>query len=116
MMPLVRRCCWDHATLPYVPERPCLLYYLIPGDTVPRVAVPNARGEYPHLIPGMPYLEEVGDEDVEECEGSERLTVPILEFSPPTIRADAATQVEWNELPVPPPAHLQRFVAPPQGK
>ncbi|EAN96512.1 hypothetical protein C3747_22g317 [Trypanosoma cruzi] len=115
-MPNVRRCRWDHKTLPYVPERPCLLYYIIPGDTVPRVAVPNARGEYPHLIPGMPYLEseEVSEEEAWGCARDDQVALPVMEFAPPPIQTDAATQVEWNQLPVPPLAHLQRFAAPPR--
>ncbi|KEG06316.1 hypothetical protein DQ04_14661020 [Trypanosoma grayi] len=100
-MPIVRASRWDHVTLPYVPQRPCLIYYVIPGDNVPRVAVPNARGEYLHLIPGMPYVEEEA-EDGEEA-------VPLLEYAPPPLLADAATQVEWEDLPVPPLSHLQRF-------
>nr|CCC91381.1 conserved hypothetical protein [Trypanosoma congolense IL3000] len=105
-MPKVRPCGWDHKTLPYIPKEPCLLYYLIPGDPVLHAAVPNARGEYPNLIPGMPYVEESmeSEEDTEDTP-----VVPLIEYAPPPLLVDAGTQVGWDDLPIPPPDHFQRY-------
>ncbi|KAH9600488.1 hypothetical protein LSM04_001877 [Trypanosoma melophagium] len=119
-MPIVRPTRWDHVTLPYVPagDSPCVLFYLLPGDRVPRVAVPNARGEYPHLIPGMPYMEEL-DVDNEE-ENGKRMdlrsvscgAMPVLEFAPPPLHEDVATQVDWEDLPAPPLPDLRHYTTP----
>ncbi|KAG8345116.1 hypothetical protein ERJ75_000237900 [Trypanosoma vivax] len=108
-MPVVRPCTWDHKTLPYVPAEPCLLYYLIPGDLVINLIVPNARGEYPDLIPGMPYLEELVQQQEEREEEEDNAVVPLMEYAPPPLTADVETQVEWKDLPVPPSTHLALY-------
>lgn len=54
---MIRSCAWNHEDLPYKPASPCLLLYLVPGNPLPRVTAPNARGEFPELVPGLPYLE-----------------------------------------------------------
>ncbi|ORC87921.1 uncharacterized protein TM35_000191650 [Trypanosoma theileri] len=132
-MPIVRPTRWDHETLPYVPagNLPCLLFYLLPGDNVPRVVVPNARGEYPHLIPGMPYMEELADEEAEgemraekESEENEKVVVmrdwgrvmPVLEFAPPPLHEDVGTQVGWEDLPAPPLSYLRNYTDPTQQR
>ncbi|CCW65561.1 unnamed protein product [Phytomonas sp. EM1] len=74
-------CHWDHKTLPYKPAQPSLIFYLIPDDPVPRVFLPNARGEYYNLVPGLPYMEL-----------SELEPVYLLEYAPPSLVVDAATQ------------------------
>ncbi|AAZ12324.1 uncharacterized protein TEOVI_000555900 [Trypanosoma equiperdum] len=111
-MPTVQPCRWDNKTLPYVPEQPCLLYYLIPGDDVSHMAVPNARGEYPNLIPGMPYLEELLLELDNEEEIEDNAVLPLVEYAPPPLTADAGVQVEWTDVPIPPPPHMMRYVKP----
>ncbi|KAL7702462.1 hypothetical protein N2W54_006669 [Lotmaria passim] len=98
---MLRACGWDHATLPYTPPTPCVLFYLVPGDPVWRVSVPNARGEYPNLVPGLPYREWY---DMDPCF--------VQEYAPPALTVEAAAQVSWEELPVPPPPHLQHFIEP----
>lgn len=54
---MLRRCEWNHKDLPYKPSSPCILLYFIPGNPLPRGIAPNARGEFPSLVPGLPYRE-----------------------------------------------------------
>lgn len=73
---------WDHATLPYIPREPCILFYLVPEDPVWRVAVPNSRGEYYHLVPGLPYREY-----------TELRPRALLEHAPPLLVRDVFTNM-----------------------
>lgn len=96
---MIRNCDWDHETVPYVPKTPCLLFYLVPNDQRPRVAVPNCRGEYTTLVPGMPYV---------EMENFDPLC--LLEYSPPPLSAERLTNVVWTDLPAPPYEHLKHYL------
>lgn len=95
---MIVECEWDHKVVPYVPSRPCLLFYVVPEDPVPRVFLPNSRGEYFNLIPGLPYLEQ------RDYEAS-----PLLEYAPPIISNDASLSVKWEDLPVPTRFQLSTF-------
>lgn len=98
---MLRACAWDHATLPYTPPTPCVLFYAVPDDPVWRVSVPNARGEYPDLVPGLPYKEWYAMEPVY-----------LEEFAPRALRAHKSVEATWEELSPLPMEELQRFVAP----
>lgn len=80
---MIRSCAWDHATLPYTPPTPCLVFYTVPGDPVLRVAAPDARGRYHALVPGLPYQEQVLAaeplfERAVEATEAVRETMPVL--------------------------------------
>ncbi|EPY35602.1 hypothetical protein STCU_01072 [Strigomonas culicis] len=79
----VRATGWDHATLPYTPHTPCILFYLVPGDPVWRVVVPNSRGAYYHLVPGLPYREYTALRPSN-----------LLEHAPPPFMRDVATEMD----------------------
>lgn len=83
---------WDHRTLPYSPAAPCqYLFYLVPGDEVPRVSLPNSRGEFHDLFPGLPYLERRR----ETAAGADAVRPVLLqEFQPPPLWRAAETSTE----------------------
>ncbi|KAG5504947.1 hypothetical protein JKF63_04394 [Porcisia hertigi] len=101
---MLRACSWDHATLPYKPPSPCVLFYLVPGDPVWRVCVPNARGEYMDLVPGLPYQEWHAIEPRY-----------LQEYAPPALSANQSAEVTWEELPMLAMDDLKRFLAPTKG-
>ncbi|KAG5501652.1 hypothetical protein JIQ42_05502 [Leishmania sp. Namibia] len=98
---MLRACLWDHATLPYKPPSPCILFYLVPGDPVWRVSVPNARGEYPDLIPGLPYKEWHAIEPHY-----------LQEYASPALNIHRSAEVAWEDLPTPPFDDFKRFLSP----
>ncbi|KAG5505429.1 hypothetical protein GH5_03450 [Leishmania sp. Ghana 2012 LV757] len=98
---MLRACLWDHATLPYKPPSPCILFYLVPGDPVWRVSVPNARGEYPDLIPGLPYKEWHAIEPHY-----------LQEYASPALSIHRSAEVAWEDLPTPPFDDFKRFLSP----
>lgn len=71
---------------------------VLPGAV--RTMVPNAEGEYHGLDPALEYW---------ECVLSVRL---LEELPPPPASATVGTQVDWQELPVPPERHMMRFLPP----
>jgi hypothetical protein len=85
----------------YKPESPCVLFSVRPTDGTPRVCVPNARGEYTQLKPGVKYFEQ-------------RVKPLVVdELAPPTIthrtigsqvNDDALAPMSWNTL--------QRYLGP----
>ncbi|KAK7197151.1 hypothetical protein NESM_000660300 [Novymonas esmeraldas] len=98
---MLRACAWDHAALPYTPPTPCVVFYIVPGDPVWRVSVPNARGEYPDLVPGLPYQEWYS-------------IVPryVQEYAPPALHAHESSEAVWEELATLPYDSFKRFIAP----
>jgi hypothetical protein len=95
-----RPCQWDGVTLPYRPEVPVLLcWYGGAKRGSVRVVVPDAEGYYWHLVPGRQYLE--------------RQIEPALMFdctvAHPKSR-DAATQVDWYDLPPIKATDMDRFL------
>lgn len=83
---MLRRCSWDHEILPYSSPSPCLLFYVVPGDDVYRVAAPNARGEYANLVPGLPYMELYNIE-----------ARSLQEFAPPSLTRDVGVQARSTD-------------------
>jgi hypothetical protein len=60
-----------------------------PAEPVMRIVVCNSAGEYHNLRPGMPYVEYIAS------------VVTVGELPAPPGARDAATQVEWGDLPLP---------------
>jgi hypothetical protein len=109
---MLRRCSWDHKSLPYVPpptgadQTPAMVCWFKLDEPVMRVCVCNAQGEYHSLKPGMPYVEYVAS------------VVTVGEIPPPDATRDASTQVAWGDLPLPPMSEgfKKYFPAMPVGK
>lgn len=97
---LVRPSRWDGTTLPYRPEVPVVLGFRCATDPARlRVHVPDAEGNYRGLVPGREYVERQIN------------AVPLHDGTPlPAMKRDAATQVEWGDLPdVDAPADVERY-------
>lgn len=81
-----------------------MVYWRQPRSGALRVCVPDARGRFTQLVPGVPYFEAPWH------------VLPVESLPRPPLQRDQGTQVAWEDLPVPPEAHARLFDEPQQLK
>lgn len=95
---ILRTSSWDGCTLPYKPSQPVMLMWKNPVSRALRVCVPEFDGSYHQLLSGVQYYERQWT----HCD--------IQELPKSKSRASVATQVQWDDLPVPPEEHLRHYI------